>query len=314
MQETVQRIRKSREYEVGIFTIESVKEEKNIKEILDVFVQKMETAFGKKFPSIDKIRDLKNLFTKEYFEKPVILIINEFDALEEHIINQFAGIFRDIFIERANEADRKSKEKTFLLHGLALIGVRSVLGIENAKGSPFNVQQSLHVTNLSCEEVRGMFQWYTKDTGQVVDEEVIEALYSETRGQPGLTCWFGELLTGKFNHEKDKPISIGNFEEAYAAATHVLPNNNILNLISKAKKEPYCDTVLELFKTGDKTIFSFDDQEINYLYMNGVVDEEREGRTDYFVRFSSPFVQKRLFNYFARTIFNQMGRLAIALK
>jgi hypothetical protein len=117
------------------------------------------------------------------------------------------------------------------------------------------------------------------------------------------------LLTVKFNHEKTKPITIENFKESYAAATHILPNNNILNIISKAKKQPYDETVLELFKTGNKIIFTFDDPNLNYLYMNGVIEEEREGKTEYYVRFASPFVQKRLFSYFARNIFKQMGQL-----
>ena len=36
----------------------------------------------------------------------------------------------------------------YLLHGLALVGVRAVLGIDSDRGSPFNVQRSLHVPNL----------------------------------------------------------------------------------------------------------------------------------------------------------------------
>ncbi|MFP4429135.1 MAG: hypothetical protein ACLFPB_07420 [Desulfovermiculus sp.] len=33
----------------------------------------------------------------------------------------------------------------YFLHGLALIGVRAVLGVGSERGSPFNVQHSLHV-------------------------------------------------------------------------------------------------------------------------------------------------------------------------
>jgi hypothetical protein len=67
----------------------------------------------------------------------VILILDEFDALIEEFINDLAGIFRDIFLSRSNEKNMKSREKTHLLHGLALVGVRGVLGIENQTGSPF---------------------------------------------------------------------------------------------------------------------------------------------------------------------------------
>ncbi|MCP5105187.1 MAG: hypothetical protein GY950_17490 [bacterium] len=309
MQEVMQKIRKENKYEIGIFSIESAKKVKDEKEVIEVFTQKIAQAFRREFPSIEKIREIPTLFTKQYFQKPVILIVDEFDSLEEDFINGFAGVFRDIFVGRTNEKNRTGMDKTHLLHGLALVGVRSVLGIENVKGSPFNVQRSLHIPNLSLDETTQMFRWYEKESGQTVDNTVIETLQDETRGQPGLTCWFGELLTETYNQEKDKPISMDNFEEAYAAATYVLPNNNILNLISKVKPSPYKEWVLELFKTDKKIEFKFDDEDINYLYMNGIIDQEKVGRTEYYVKFSCPFVQKRLFNYFSGKIFNYMGQL-----
>ncbi len=50
--------------------------------------------------------------------------------------------------------------------------------------------------------------------------------------------------------------------------------------------------------------------------MNGVIDQEKFGKnretgskTKYYVKFSCPFVQKRLFNYFSGEMFKEMGRL-----
>ncbi|MCP4149925.1 MAG: hypothetical protein GY757_19420, partial [bacterium] len=134
----------------------------------------------------------------------------------------------------------------------------------------------------------------------------------ETNGQPGLTCWFGELLTEGFEGytiAKKHVIDSDVFEAVYAAAGDVLPNNNILNIISKSKKEPEKSTVLKMFQTEEKLKFRFDDPSINALYMNGVVDKEKADFNRYYLRFSSPFVQKRLFNYFAGDIFKEMGRL-----
>ncbi len=309
MQETMQKIKQSRQFEIGIFSMESLKKETNIEEIVSVFLQKMSDTFERKFPPLKKIREISSLFTNKYFKKPLILIIDEFDALEENVINDFASIFRDIFTGRTNERNKTAKEKTHLLHGLALIGVRSVLGIENVKGSPFNVQQSVQIPNFTFDETRDLFQMYEKESGQPVETNVIDAIFNEMRGQPGLTCWLGELLTDSYNHDKSKPITMQHFEEAYAAATHILPNNNILNIISKVKKSPYKEWILKLFKTRDKIRFNFDDQELNFLYMNGVIAEEKVGRTEYFVRFASPFVQKRVFNYFSNEWFNDMGQL-----
>jgi hypothetical protein len=309
MQKVVHKLKQEKEFEVGIFSMESAKKEKDEQEILKILTYKLGEIFQKKFPVLKKIRDIQTIFTKRFFQKPVILIIDEFDSLEEDFINSLAGIFRDMFIGRAYESDKKSKNKTYLLHGLALVGVRSVLGIENIKGSPFNVQRSVHIPNLTFDEVNSMFKWHEKESGQKIADEVIAKLFKETGGQPGLTCWFGELLTETYNQKKDEAITIDKFEEAYAAATYTLPNNNILNIISKVKQSPYREWIFSLFKPGEKINFKFDDEHINYLYMNGIVKEEKVSRMEYYVKFSSPFVQKRLFNYFANELFDYMGQL-----
>ena len=310
MQEVVQQIRKREDYHVGMFTIEAAKVAKNVEELLSIFLNKMAQAFEIDFPPVKDLSEIPSLFTKKYFQKPVILIIDEFDSLEENIINEFASIFRDIYVGRLNERDKESGKKNNLLHGLALIGVRSVLGIENKKGSPFNTQKSLHIPNLSFDEVNGMFQWYTGESGQEIEPEVIETLYNETLGQPGLTCWLGELLTETYNKETNKPVSMDLWNYTYMYASQGLPNNNILNIISKSEKEPYRTRVLELFRTAEKENFRFDDKQLNYLYMNGVIDiDESKEDLKLYVRFASPFVQKRLFDYFSNEIFPRMGQL-----
>jgi hypothetical protein len=192
------------------------------------------------------------------------------------------------------ETNRPSRERTYLLHGMALVGVRSVLGIENDTGSPFNVQRSLHIPNLTYDEVKNMFHRYEKDSDQKVEKQVIDRLFDETRGQPGLTCWFGELLTESYNEAKDKPIGMDNFEEVYAAAVKILPNNNILNIISKANKKEYQPTVLQLFRTDRKIEFTYDNKELNYLYLHGVIDREKENQTQYYDRSPHPIPGKNL--------------------
>ncbi|HLP60343.1 MAG TPA: hypothetical protein VK186_15995, partial [Candidatus Deferrimicrobium sp.] len=91
--------------------------------------------------------------------------------------------------------------------------------------------------------------------------------------------------------------------------THILPNNNILNLISKVDKPPYDETVIKFFETDDKTVFNYDDKNLNYLYMNGIITEEKVGPKEYYVKFSCPFVQKRIFSYFSRRFFSYLGQL-----
>jgi hypothetical protein len=64
-----------------------------------------------------------------------------------------------------------------------------------------------------------------------------------------------------------------------------------------------------MFQTDEKLRFRFDDPTINTLYMNGIVEKEKSDHNRYYVRFSCPFVQKRLFNYFSNELFRKMGQL-----
>ena len=113
-----------------------------------------------------------------------------FDALDQVVIARLVAIFRHIYMTRRNQTDKSTAEKDYLLHGLALIGVRSVLGVENVKGSPFNVQRSVHIPNLTYDEVVYLFDWYQREQNQKMnvassvtsfEPEVVERIWYETK-------------------------------------------------------------------------------------------------------------------------------------
>lgn len=258
--------------------------------------------------AITQAEDFQALFHRNVLPKPLVLILDEFDALGEDAIRTLAAIFRNIYINRRDQMDIPSAQKEYLLHGVALVGVRAVLGIENATGSPFNIQRSLQIPNLTDAEVEAMFQWYTQESGQAIDAPVIQAIFDETQGQPGLVGWLGELLTETYNETPDQPLTMTQFARVYLWATRGLPNNTILNIVSKARQTPYRDVVLSLFKTDKPVPFNFDDPLLNFLYLNGVITIAETPET-LLTKFASPFVQKRLFSYFARELFPNVGTL-----
>lgn len=242
--------------------------------------------------------------TGALFDRSLILLIDEFDALPPRVIAKVVSMFRMMYLDR----------EAYVLHGLALIGVRAVLGVDSPRGSPFNVQRSLQVPNLTRDEVVEMFRQYQEESGQVADAEVVEALYASTRGQPGLVGWFGELLTEKYNNKPDKPIGMGEWEWTYGSAVHVEWNNTLLNLAKKAR-DPYRAQVLRLF-TDPNVRFSMEEEWCSYLYMNGIIDKElltpeTGGRApmEYVCRFSSPFVQRRLYINLTSEMFGDKGPL-----
>jgi len=309
MREVMRRLYDTGDFEVGILTLQGIKDVEDEQRVLNHFVRQLERCFKRELPAIDLWDDIPSLFTDAYFDKPVILIIDEFDSLIESYINKFANQFRTIYIDRGFEYKADSTAKRTLLHSLALIGVRSVLGIENESGSPFNIQRSLNIPNLTSDEVNAMFHSYIEESGQPIEQAVIDRIFYETQGQPGLVSWLGELLTQKYNDTPDQPISMLHFTRVYGAAINLLPNNNIQNIISKAKDSLYTPLVLDLFKTNGEVKFSYDKPELNYLYTNGVITPEAIDIENYYAKFSSPFVQKRLFNYFTNQLFPDVSRL-----
>jgi hypothetical protein len=241
-------------------------------------------------PQPDSWEAFSWLFSKQngLFDRPVILFIDEFDSLPPAVIDQLVTMFRDIYLNR----------DSYQLHGLALIGVKAVLGVESMKGSPFNIQRSLHVPNFTPDEVRSLFDQYLSESSQLVEADVVQRVYDVTNGQPGLVGWFGELLTEKFNSGGNTPIRIGAWETVYRRASYTEWNNTVLNLVAKAKGE-YRGQVMDLFVKSD-IAFNIRAKWCSYLYLNGVIgystQTDTQGTVREICRFSSPFIQKCLFD------------------
>jgi hypothetical protein len=233
------------------------------------------------------------------FDRPLILLIDEFDSLPPRIVDHLVTAFRRIYLDRG----------AYCLHGLALVGVRAVLGVDSPRGSPFNVQRSLHVPNLTRDEVAELFAQYQAESGQTVEAEVRGQVFDVTRGQPGLASWFGELLTEKYNSGRAEPISPAVFRRVYGMAVHAEWNNTVLNLIKKARGEHQAH-VVALF-TDPNVPFSFREDWCSYLYLNGIIDrvptpDDGDGSA-LVCRFSSPFVQASLYAALTSDMFGEKG-------
>jgi hypothetical protein len=257
-------------------------------------------------PALKHWNDWLKLFRKNtgIFDRPLILVIDEFDKLPQDIIDPLISLFREMYLNNDQ----------YMLHALALVGVRAVLGIESKSGSPFNIQRSLHVGNLSFDEVQSMFQQYQEESSQQIDSVVIQHLYEKTQGQPGLIGWFGELLTQKYNQAPNQKIDIKQWQSVYLSACEIEHNNTILNMIAKARNE-YKSNALKLF-TDANIHFSFDYDWCNYMYMHGIISYEKkeaDKRYQHVCRFSSPFIQTRLYNAFIGEIKDAQDHSTLAL-
>jgi hypothetical protein len=262
-------------------------------------------AFGVTVSEPDSWKSLSEYFSSDtgLFDKPVILFIDEFDKLPPIIIDRLVNIFRDMYLDR----------QSYCIYGLALIGVRAVLGVDSERGSPFNVQRSLHVPNFTLDEVTDLFDQYQLESGQVVEPEVSQNVYESTNGQPGLVGWFGELLTEKYNPGQNAPIDTSIWNTVLRKALFVEWNNTVLNLVKKVRTG-YVPHIQKLFSSSDVP-FSLDASWCGYLYLNGVIMPEtsvdKNSNQVEVCRFSCPFIQKRLYNALTDDLIGDLPMLAV---
>ncbi|MEN8217879.1 MAG: AAA-like domain-containing protein [Pseudomonadota bacterium] len=248
-------------------------------------------------PQVSNWDDFRQLFSKNdgLWDRPLILLIDEVDTLPLALIDYMVAQFRELYLNHENN----------WLHGLALVGVRAVLGIESQRGSPFNIQRSLKVPNLTPEEVKELYRQYTDESGQQIKPAVVDKIYQSTKGQPGLVSWFGELLTEKYNPGVDKTLDEENWELVWHFARTREPNNTLLNLIAKAKDLAYQNFLTTLFTTSNVPFF-FHHSLHNYLYLHGIIEPTLEtspsGERQDVCRFTSPFVQRCLYDALSHEI------------
>ncbi len=162
------------------------------------------------------------------------------------------------------------------------------------------------------DEVENLYRQYQEESGQAVDPAVVKKVFQATNGQPGLVSWFGELLTEKYNPGHDRTIDMDAWKIVLLEARTGEPNNNLLNLIAKAKKPEYQEFLTNLFSSVDEP-FLFHDSRHSYLYMHGVISTDRiaesDGETKKVCRFASPFIQRCLYDALGRELIDHRPRI-----
>ncbi len=254
-------------------------------------------------PEVSDWEGFCELFSKNrgLWDRPLILLIDEFDTIPSSLISLVVAQFRELYLHR----------EINWLHGLALIGVQAVLGVDSDSGSPFNIQKSLHVPNLTEEEVIDLYRQYQDESGQKIAPDVVAEVFRVTNGQPGLVSWFGELLTERYNPDKTVSLTLKHWRTIWRKARFEEPNNTVLNLISKAREPEYQPFLVELFTRSDIP-FIFHDPLQNYLYLNGILSSKivttAKGE-EAICRFTSPFIQECLYDAFSRDLLSDRAQV-----
>jgi hypothetical protein len=222
--------------------------------------------------------DLQESFDKAHWSgRQIVLVIDEFEEIPTDVLSEVLHTFRDIYQYKAHYA----------LQSLILVGVSTLAELVVSSASPFNIVDQLQLPYFTFAEVQDLIQQYVDETGQAFEPSVINAIFDNSRGQPGLVNGLCDYLVNVVATDRSQPVTMAAF---YITLKHFLTertDKNILNIVQKAKmKQAF---MLRVLFDEAPIPFTIDNPNIAFLYANGVIDN-----VDGMVQVPVPLYSKRL--------------------
>jgi len=219
-------------------------------------------------------------------QKKIVIFIDEFDGIPRAELENFLTTLRELYQEY-----KESKDKA--LYSVGLVGIRNITKLIVGGVSPFNIADQVKLPPFSLKNVRDLYAQYTAETNQPFTDEAVEAVYTETAGQPWLVNRLGTILTVEIKPETTEAIT----QEDVAEAVEILlyeDNSHFDNITEKAKQ--YKETFMDVVFNGVEYVPG--DQEQSLLLTHGLI--QAPGKE---VRVGNPIYKKR----FTKTFFRQVA-------
>ncbi|MCP5054673.1 MAG: AAA family ATPase [bacterium] len=225
---------------------------------------------------------------KEYLQtwsrsqnKPIVLLVDEIDALRDEVLISILRQFRDGY---------QSRPQSFP-SSIVLVGLRDVREYkaqiregQSSMGtaSPFNVKSdSLFLSNFTQQEVFQLLEQHTEETGQVFPTAVKEEIYRLSNGQPWLTNSLARQIIAKIlEYDFSLPITLKLLQEAKQQL--ILRRDTHLDSLVDKLKEERVKRIVQAIINGDYIVFDIMMDDIVYVRDLGIV-----GRTDP-LKFANP--------------------------
>jgi hypothetical protein len=262
--------------------LKQLSREKFYKSLAHRLYQELATYTEQPAPTIEDGVDLQIYLEQISHQTSLIMLaIDEFEDVPTVVMSELLHVFRAMYQKREHHK----------LHALALVGVSTLADLVVSSASPFNVVDELRIDYFTFAEVEELIGQYVTESGQPFDTDVIQAIYENTQGQPGLTCALCHYVVNEMVPDRAQPVTMDAF---YPTLKHFLTerrDKNILNIVGKAReKEAFMLRVL----FGTEPIpYTIDDPNINYLSAHGVI-----ANVDGFVQVPVPLYSKRLITAF----------------
>ena len=211
----------------------------------------------------------------------LVLVIDEFEEIPLEVLSELLHVFRDIY----------QYKEHYALHALSLVGVSTLAELVVSSASPFNIVDQLQIPYFTLAEVQELIGQHVVETGQPFAAAVLNAIYANTQGQPGLVNALCQHLVEVMVPDQTQPVTMSAFYPTLKYFLTARFDKNILNVVQKARTKK--DFMINLLFGEAAIPFNVTDADIAYLYANGVVDN-----VDGYVQLPVPLYSKALITAF----------------
>ena len=256
--------------------------EAGVRSILTACKNEVRVLFGRKKEIKELVKDIieegnfesaLNDFLyelSEFFEKPLVLLIDEIDSLHGDLIISILSQFRAGYANRG-----KAFPHSIMLTGVLDIKDYRLLNIAPKHitgGSCFNIKsESLTIGNFSRDEIERLYLEHTKDTGQQFEDGVFDLVYEYTSGQPWLVNALAHESCSKMKENRDRSIMITVKMMKEAKKRLILSKQTHLDQLADKLKQDRIRNVIQPIIEGENLELDLDTQDIIYCRDMGLI-------------------------------------------
>ncbi len=203
-------------------------------------------------------------------EKPIVLLVDEIDALMDDVLVSVLRQLRDGYQARPSHFPSS----------IILVGLRDVRDYKAkiraddesmGTASPFNIKSdSLLLDNFSQEEVNTLLDQHTEATGQGFPAEVKKEIFRLTGGQPWLTNAIANQVVSQILKD-DTSREILPDMVAEAKKQLILRRDTHLDSLLDKLKEKRVKRIVQAIINGERMFFDILDDDIAYVRDLGIV-------------------------------------------
>ena len=237
-------------------------------------------------------------------EKPIVLLIDEIDALVGDTLISVLRQLREGYAQRPY-----AFPQSIILCGVRDVRDYRIFSDKDQQiitgGSAFNIKaESLTVGDFTQEEIRTLYEEHTKETGQEFEEGVYDLAWDYTRGQPWLVnaLAYEVCFRNEIGKDRNNPITTQLFEGAKAEL--VIRRDTHIDQLADKLKEDRVRRVIEPILAGREQYQEMSDEDIQYCEDLGLI--KRKGSLEISNDIYREVIPRALSNVSQRNIVQQL--------